>query len=90
MKAELQPVNQKSFYGKAQVEFLPDKIVLWSYDTPIMERRLDDDSLARYGWMFENYKGEWVDWGATTGRHIKAFCGLNKKEYMKLPVVEHN
>ena len=26
----------------------------------------------------------WNDWTATTGRHIKAFCGLSKAEYMSL------
>jgi len=24
------------------------------------------------------------DWTATTGRHIKSFCGLNKKQFMEL------
>lgn len=27
----------------------------------------------------------WNGWSATTGRHISAFCGLNKKEYLELP-----
>ena len=26
----------------------------------------------------------WDGWSATTGRHIKAFCGLNKAAYMAL------
>lgn len=28
----------------------------------------------------------WRGWTATTGRHIKAFCGLNKKEFLNLPL----
>lgn len=90
MMLDLIPTNQKSFYGKAQVEVLGDKRVLWSYGTPIMEQMLEDGELHRYEWMFENPRGEWVDWGATTGKHIRAFCGLCKKDYMKLPVVERN
>lgn len=26
-------------------------------------------------------------WSATTGRHIAAFCGMGKAEYIKLPVM---
>ena len=26
----------------------------------------------------------WDDWSATTGRHIKEYCGLNKKQYLEL------
>lgn len=29
----------------------------------------------------------WDGWSATTGRHIAAFCGMGKAEYIKLPVM---
>lgn len=28
----------------------------------------------------------WDVWSATTGRHIASFCGLNKKEFLNLPL----
>lgn len=28
----------------------------------------------------------WNGWSATTGRHIASFCGLNKKEFLNLPL----
>ena len=38
--------------------------------------------------VFRKPNGElvkhWKDWTATTGRHIKAFCGMSKKEYSAL------
>lgn len=79
---ELTPTDgRKSFYGKCCVEFSDDKLTLISYGTRIMYRDRLTDELKRYRWMVD---GE--DWSATTGRHIKAFCGLNKAEYMALPV----
>lgn len=71
------PDQQKSFYGKAcvLVDFSTGDETLYSYDTPIV-RRHGDGSLARL------YDG----WSATTGRHIKAFCGLTKREFMALPL----
>lgn len=74
-KYELIPTeSRKSFYGKAIVEIADDGTeTLYSYDTPIIKR---------------NPSGELVKlsdgWSATTGRHIVAFCGLNKAEYMSL------
>ena len=47
---------------------------LISYDTPIIERTAD-------GKLNRLWFG---DWTATTGRHIKSFCGLNKKQFMEL------
>lgn len=73
---ELTPTNsQKSFYGKAIV-IIDDEgtETLISYDTPIIERTADG-KLNRL-WF--------SGWTATTGRHIKAFCGLNKKQFMAL------
>lgn len=66
--------GRKSFYGKAvvQVENNGNEI-LFSYNTPIISRR-PDGTLVKH----------WNGWSATTGRHIRAFCGLSKKEYEAL------
>ncbi len=72
---ELCPIgNKKSFYGKAKVVIDDDNTeTLLSYDTPIIKRD-EDGNLTRL------YNG----WSATTGRHIKAFCGLTKKEFFEV------
>lgn len=73
---ELTPTNnQASFYGKARVVIDDDGTeTLISYDTPIISRTADGE-----------LKRLWFDdWTATTGRHIKSFCGLNKKQFMEL------
>lgn len=73
---ELTPTNnQASFYGKAIV-IIDDEgtETLISYDMPIIERTAD-------GKLNRLWFG---DWTATTGRHIKSFCGLNKKQFMEL------
>lgn len=67
---------RKSFYGKAKVVIDDNgQKTLFSYDTEIM-RKNPDGTLVKL----------WDGWSATTGRHIKAFCGLNKKEYDELPI----
>lgn len=73
---ELTPTNnQASFYGKAKVVVDDEGTeTLISYDTPIIERTAD-------GKLNRLWFG---DWTATTGRHIKSFCGLNKKQFMAL------
>lgn len=73
---ELIPNNgRKSFYGKAVVETYSDgSAILFSYNTPIIKR-------DRKGNLTRLYAG----WSATTGRHIAAFCGLNKAGFMALP-----
>lgn len=69
--------RQKSFYGKAKVKTYTDGTrVLQSYKTDVLIIRAD-------GKMFRM----WDSWSATTGRHIKAFSGLNKKEYLELPLI---
>lgn len=72
---ELKPITkQKSFYGKAIVRF--DEVgneTLYSYDTPIIKRTKEGKLIKL-----------WNDYSNTTGKHIKAFCGLNKKEFMEL------
>lgn len=71
---ELVPTNgRKSFYGKAKVVVKSNVETLYSYGTPIM-KRFPDGKL----------KAIWDGWSATTGRHITAFCGLNKREYFSL------
>lgn len=72
---ELTPTDgRKSFYSKAIVEIADDGTeTLYSYDTPII-KRTNAGELVKL----------WDGWSATTGRHIAAFCGLNKAEYMSL------
>lgn len=72
---ELSPNGtQKSFYGKAVVEIdNAGNEMLYSYNTPII-KRLVNGSLVRL----------WNGWSNTTGKHIKAFCGLNKAGFMGL------
>lgn len=63
--------NQKSFYGKARVQIDEDGTAfLYSYNTLILSKDIDG-----------NYIRYWDGWSQTTGKHIKAFSGLNKKEY---------
>ena len=75
MVYELTPTDgRKSFYGKAKV--LVDgngNETLFSYGTAIITRTAAG-----------NLKKLWGGWSATTGRHIKAFCGLNKAGFMAL------
>ena len=75
---ELTPTTgyQQSFYGKAKVVIEEDGTeTLYSYDTPII-KRLPDGTLVR---LYDDYT-------MTTGKHIKAFCGLDKKAFIKMPV----
>ena len=74
-KYELTPTDgRKSFYGKAVVEVAPDgSETLYSYNTPIIKRTAAGELVKLWG-----------GWSATTGRHIAAFCGLNKAAYMSL------
>lgn len=74
---ELTPTTgQASFCGKAKVVVEEDGTeTLYSYDTPII-KRLPDGTLVR---LYDDYT-------MTTGKHIKAFCGLDKKAFTKMPV----
>lgn len=75
MLYELKANNQKSFYGKALVEVTADgRQILYSYNTPIIEKTADGNLNRLY-----------FGWTATTGKHIKAFCGLDKKGFLSLP-----
>ena len=73
---ELIPTNgRKSFYGKARVMVEDNGTeTLYSYETAII-KRIPGGELVRL----------WAGWSATTGRHIAAFCGLNKAGFMALP-----
>lgn len=72
---DLKPTDdRKSFYGKATVLIENDGTeTLYSYNTPIIKRTGTGE-----------FTRLWDGWSATTGRHIKAFCGLNKAEFMAL------
>lgn len=72
---ELTPADgRKSFYGKAVVIVEDNGTeTLYSYGTPIIKRLVSGELVKL-----------WSGWSATTGRHIQAFCGLNKAAYMNL------
>ncbi len=72
---ELIPQNgRKSFYRKAVVHIAEDgSETPYSYNTPIIKRTASGELVKL-----------WDGWTATTGRHISAFCGLNKAAFMKL------
>lgn len=73
---ELFPADgRKSFYGKAYTVTDADGCeTLYSYNTPIILRK--GGRLVRL----------WGGWSMTTGRHIAAFCGLNKAGFFALPM----
>ena len=72
--------GQESFYGRAKVIILPDDTEqLYSYDKLICE----------------NHNGQiirrWPDnkkLSMTTAKHIKAFCGMTRKEFLAIPYTE--
>ena len=72
---ELIPTNgRKSFYGKAKVVIEDDgSETLYSYNIPIITRKPNGEYIKLYN-----------GWTATTGTHIKSFCGMNKKEFIEL------
>ena len=73
---DLIPTNgHKSFYGKAKVEVSDDeREVLYSYNTPILEKASDGTLKRLY----------FAEPSMTTCAHIKSFCGLDKKGFLKL------
>ena len=74
---ELFPTDgHKSFYKKATVKFCHNgAVLLYSYDTPIIKITPQGEMLRL-----------WDNWSYTTGRHIKAFSGLRKAQYLALPL----
>ena len=72
---ELIPDNgRKSFYGKAKV-IVDDNgnETLYSYDSPMVKGEVSGELTKLWG-----------GWSKTTGAHIKAFWGLDKKAYVNL------
>lgn len=66
--------NQIDFYRKAKVVVQDDgSETLYSYDTPILRKNVDG-----------TYTRLWDSYSTTTGKYIKAFCGMNKKDFDKL------
>ena len=71
---ELIPTDgRKSFYGKAKVliNTVTGTEYLLSYNTIVAAKE--------HGKVFRMWDG----WSQTTGRHIKAFTGMNKAEFIK-------
>lgn len=66
--------GRASWYGKCAVETYAGGQVLRSYNTLVLARS-NDGTLVRL----------WGGWSATTGRHIRAWAGLNKAEWNALP-----
>ena len=67
--------SHKSFYGKAKVIINADGTeILQSYNTDILRREKNGKLVKLYH----------VEPSTTTLRHIKAFCGLNKAEFLAL------
>ena len=74
-----QVIKQKYNIGStknAQTLYCDDgSEILQSYETQVV-RRYPDGTLYRL----------WRGMSNTTARHIKAFCGLNAKQYRELPM----
>ena len=90
--------SHKSFYGKAHALFTPFYTALFSYKTPILVYKIaTEDAPSEFIRLYDGgYEVMRYYWGMripdysdevspTTLRHIKAFCGMNKKEFMSLP-----
>lgn len=70
--------SQKSFYGKAKVYTLSNGWrILQSYSTMVA-------GIDEHG----NVHRFWGGWSATTGKHIRSFCGLNKKAFTDLELAD--
>ena len=80
-KRELIPADgRKSFYGKAWTISDGERETLFSYGTPVAVR---DGAGLRRLWP---HRAD--DFTATTGRHIVAFCGLHKRDFLALTLEE--
>lgn len=79
---DLPAPDAKSFYGKAKVYHFDDGTrVLKSYDTDVL--RVDPDGTPH---RLDSLWARQTGWSATTGRHVKAFCGLKKAAFLALPL----
>lgn len=83
---KLDPINQKSFYGKATVyEYADGAMVLTSYATRVAEITPDGE-----------FRRLWNGYSATTMKHVNAFIarygidGGGKKWWDSLPVERDN
>lgn len=77
---DLRPCDgRQSFYGKAKVVELNGYRYLYSYGTLICFKDIND-----------KVHRVWDGWSLTTGRHIYAFCGLRKAEFLDLPLEDDN
>ena len=76
-KSLLAPLDgRKSFYGKCcEMLYKNGDTALFSYDTLILVKNTAG-----------KYRRFWGSWSATTGRHVRAFNGFNKKDYEALSV----
>lgn len=76
---ELMPTNgRKSFYGKAIIKrFADGSEVLQSYTSDVLKKTAEGVFVRLWG-----------GWSATTGSHIKSYCGMSKKEFMAMPMGE--
>lgn len=70
--------SHKSFYNKAYILDFGRYQKLLSYDTIVL---VHDTETGEYYRTWHNHT-------ATTGRHIIAFAGLRKHEYLALPYVQ--
>jgi len=80
---DLKPTNQKSFYGKAQInKKAPDCVELYSYGTLVCQFNLISGKFTRI----------WRNYSATTMKHINDFRNMyalksmGKKEWESLPI----
>lgn len=67
--------SHKSFYGKAKVISTDGIEQLQSYDTIVA-------SMDNKGVIHRH----WGDWSATTGRHLRAWQGIDKKQWDNMEV----
>lgn len=73
---ELLPTNgRKSFYGKAKVMEDADGKVLSSYGLAVIREHADGQLTPLV---------DPINITQTTATHIKSFCGITKKDYVKL------
>ena len=85
---ELKPNDdKKSFYGKAEVKTVGELEYLYSYGTLVMVSAPEGLYRANRGKLHDRYHSDLTE-SKTTLRHVKAFSGLNKKEYISLPDFE--
>ena len=83
MVYELMPKNGRaSFYGKAMIKVDKDGTeTLLSYDTPIIKK--SGNKLMR---LYNIKNNDFINGvSCTTCSHIISFCGLHKKQFVKLP-----